>query len=288
MRLLSQTSATSPHYSGSSRHISTLPHLSARSATSPLSHTSPHFPPHLHSPTPLRTFRHISTLPHLSALSATSPLSHTSPHFPPHPHSPPPLRTFLSTPTPPHLSARSPISPLPHPSAPSATSPLSHTSLRTFRYSHSPPNHPGRVSAAASPPRCEAGLGPRRKPPEEIGAVPPTSVRRRRSFPVRGVGRLQVARRCSLPLFCRSASGGIGPCGESARPACDRTQPGPPAPVVTAPTKGPSPGSTGYALPACDLPTRSPVRPIPSRDDSPTRSSDTAQETLLTPTVSDQ
>src|SRR5687768_18274910 len=101
MRLLSQTSATSPHYSGSSRHLSTLPHLSARSATSPLSHTS----------------------------------------------------------------------------------------LRTFRYSHSPPNHPGRVSAAASPPRCEAGLGPRRKPPEEIGAVPPTSVRRRRSFPVRGVGR---------------------------------------------------------------------------------------------------
>src|SRR5687767_1778717 len=97
MRLLSQTSATSPHYSGSSRHISTLPHLSARSATSPLSHTSPHFPPHLHSPTPLRTFRHISTLPHLSALSATSPLSHTSPHFPPHLHSPTPPSALSAT-----------------------------------------------------------------------------------------------------------------------------------------------------------------------------------------------
>src|SRR5687767_15491911 len=97
MRLLSQTSATSPHYSGSSRHISTLPHLSARSATSPLSHTSPHFPPHLHSPTPLRTFRHISTLPHLSALSATSPLSHTSPHDPSHLHSPTPPSALSPT-----------------------------------------------------------------------------------------------------------------------------------------------------------------------------------------------
>src|SRR5687768_18413951 len=78
MRLLSQTSATSPHYSGSSRHISTLPHLSARSATSPLSHTSPHFPPHLHSPTPLPAVRSAPSPQHLSAGVLPPPLCRPS------------------------------------------------------------------------------------------------------------------------------------------------------------------------------------------------------------------
>ena len=85
---------------------------------------------------------------------------------------------------------------------------------------------------------CEAGLCPVRRP-KKLGAVPPINGRWRRSFPIRGVGRLPIARRCSLQVSYPCASGGIGTCDESDRLACARKQPRPPVPDATVPTISP-------------------------------------------------